>query len=488
MDLNEILSSVYTSNDLNIMRLDRVDIVSPYISEGFFEQMLKYKPVEVSLVVDAGCSADEIKNVIKLLDDKLVNVTVRLGKSTGLVHSKLFLFHWSNCPNSVDNCLLLWGSCNATEGGFGRNAEIFSWAKLSDIDCKKNILNYFDELSSADCANGRILDINKTVSLSFPKVRLDNYCEMPEIDSLDLWLQKGKLCHKYPPDTNFKFIKIKLKQPLQQIADTVNDTLKTNGFDITELTTTISYNYLRDESFIDVLEENPKQFRALYFIETVYGKWTSQSCYDELKGQFYSKDRGLRRQHVEKISSANPIDRTEWEDSFIKRLKQIVSKIDNPELYFQMDDHELDEESYRVKAKDQMTKDLLKMGNEWFKQFYIDGLEFIELPPLREFKANWDEFTLSFCSALAFEINEKDTKNRIAIILRDNFDCYKNIYDEKLYKLLKADWEKIKDVIIRFYLNSTCESESITNNWAPLIEFSKNRNLRRNLWQLWQQG
>ena len=362
MDLKEILSSAYTANQLNTMRLDRVDIVSPYISKGFFEQLLKFKPVEVSLVVDAGCSVDDIKKIINLLGDNLVNETVRLGKSVGLVHSKLFLFHWSKSPNGTDNRLLLWGSCNATDGGFGRNAEIFSWIKfcnIENIDHKKDIIRYFHQLNNSDCAEQSPLNINEVVSLILPKISLANYGDQVEIDSFDLWLQNGMICHEYTRDSNFSFIKITLKKPLPVDKD-MKDAIEKNRFKVSEQLT-ISYDYLCDEVFDDVIEKDPGNFRAQYFIETIYGKWTSQKCYDALHDDFYASGRALREQYVNKIHSAKSIDRTKWEDSFLNRMKQIAEEynIKNPGLYFEMTGDNINTDYYRDIAKRQIDKDWL---------------------------------------------------------------------------------------------------------------------------------
>ncbi len=109
MNLCEILQQAYPKG-LQDLNLSRVDIVSPYISEGFFNQLLELEPKEVFLVVDAGCSERDIVNVKQLLGDILVNDKIRLGKSAGLVHAKLFLFHWTNNQTRSTSQLLIWGS------------------------------------------------------------------------------------------------------------------------------------------------------------------------------------------------------------------------------------------------------------------------------------------------------------------------------------------------------------------------------------------
>jgi hypothetical protein len=57
---------------INQYALDRVDILSPYLSSNFFDKLKKINPNNVFITTDAGCSSSVLESVIQKLGVKLV--------------------------------------------------------------------------------------------------------------------------------------------------------------------------------------------------------------------------------------------------------------------------------------------------------------------------------------------------------------------------------------------------------------------------------
>jgi phosphatidylserine/phosphatidylglycerophosphate/cardiolipin synthase-like enzyme len=95
----------------------KITIVSPFVSEGFIKTVVEELSPNKMLVVADKRSELEMDKI-----DKIAKVEVRLAECLdGLVHAKLFLFDWKDGAK-----FFVWGSANATQSAFGKNAESVS--------------------------------------------------------------------------------------------------------------------------------------------------------------------------------------------------------------------------------------------------------------------------------------------------------------------------------------------------------------------------
>lgn len=159
--------------------------MSPYVSASFFKTLLAHKTSTIRLTTDAACPQRDRDAVVKVAKRKLADIGV--GQCNGIVHAKLFLFHWQNKTTQRYRRFLLWGSSNATDGGFGRNAKCLSMLSLhrfsrADRDA---VLAYFKGLQNDDLVRSVTVNVDG-LTLMLPGFNLTNQGE----DFLT-WLQRS---------------------------------------------------------------------------------------------------------------------------------------------------------------------------------------------------------------------------------------------------------------------------------------------------------
>jgi hypothetical protein len=436
--------------------LEKVDILSPYLSDLFFIKLKELKPQHVCITTDAGCPSTAIKSVEEKLGNKINHI--KLAQCDGIVHGKCYLFHWKNKKTNRYKRLFLWGSCNATEGGFERNAEVFSWLQLSKIDKDQrfNIISYFSDLrKNDDRIKGIKIQID-ALTIKLPDIEFFK----PESTTFDLWIQKGRLCHPFPNDPSFRHLRVVLKTKIAP-DDMLSTELRNNNIGINQQTT-IAYDYLRQN--FDVIEggleeENDLQsddnytttWKSRYFVDTVFGYWTSEDCFNDNGDSFHKRDTEQRENEIDQISGANSKQRDKWNENFLSILKAISDAIPNASEYFHYKDGELDTERYKKQFENQLNRDLIRSKDSWFRHGYISGYDFPEIPPMREFRSNWNELINSFSSSLFFEVNKSGTRSWLAQTVRDYTDLGTAVNSDDFLQLLRNKWKLNQEYIECFY-------------------------------------
>lgn len=451
MKLEELKNSCLgRKKNKNQYLLEKIDIISPYLSEQFIDSLIILNPKKVIITTDAACSPKIIENIRNSPSNKVRKINV--AYCDGIVHAKCYLFHWKNKITKKYKRLFLWGSCNATKGGFERNAEVYSWINLSKInkDQQKTLLKYFRQLRNGKKKVSEVrINLNNGVFIRLPNIRKYD----PANSSFDYWIQKGKLCHPFPNDPSFRHLRLTLKNKMRP-QNEFSDVLSENNIDINQQAT-ISYDYLRnnsrDISDFEVDDNFTSMWKAKYFIDTVYGLWTSEDCFNDNKDRFHKSDDRRRKIEIKVISEATKDQREEWCNKFIDIIKKINSSISNPREYFHYIDGELDVSKYRLQFDKQLNRDFLRSKDRWFKHGYISGYDFPEVPPMREFTYHWKELVMSFSESLFFEINKKGTINRLAQTVRDNTDIGHPTSSDNLLQELNINWDKHKEFIECFY-------------------------------------
>lgn len=436
-------------------RLENVDILSPYLSDLFFIKLKKLKPQQIYITTDAGCPSAAIKSVEEELGKKLNHI--KLAQCKGIVHVKCYLFHWKNKETNRYKRLLLWGSCNATEGGFERNAEIFSWLQLSKIDKEQrsHIISYFSDLrNSDDGIEGIKIRIN-ALTVKFPDIEFFN----PESTTFDLWIQKGRLCHPFPNDPSFRHLRVVLKTKIAP-DDILSTELRKNNIG-TNQQTTIAYDYLR-QTFDEIEDEDDEvddesdnnfttTWKSRYFVDTVFGFWTSEDCFNENGESFHKRDTAHRKNEINQISEANSQQRDKWNENFLSIIKSISDSIPNASEYFHYEDGVLDIDRYRKSFENHLNRDWIRSKDSWFRHGYISGYDFPEPPPMREFSSNWNEFITSFSNSLFFEVNRPNTYSWLAKTIRDYTDIGTAVNSDEFLEMLRKKWKLNQEIIECFY-------------------------------------
>ena len=446
--------------------LKTVTVMSPYPSPFFFEQLKRMKPKEVHLVTDSGTSEQMLSQIKKKLKTKLK--TIRFAECEGIFHAKAYLFIYYNQSTNRTKKILLWGSCNASEGGFKKNGEIYSWVNLGNIPItksKKSIIKYFENICTLDHVKTINIQLNKGISLRLPEVKI---VEQDHNSTFDLWLQKGFFCHAFPSRNYFRHFKINLRKEISN-SNQLYKVLEENGLNVNQQMT-ISYDYLRNNPLPNLPikvedeiehedDEYSQKWKSKYFIDTTYGIWTSKECFLVKGHSFHKQDKPNREQELNFIANSKKEDQKQWVNAFLSVLQEISSSIDKPSQYFHTkvgsngkNTKKIDNAYYKEKIlKKQLKRDLFHANDDWFKACYINSYEFPEVPPLRNFEKNWDEFVNSFCDALYFEIKRKGSGNLLAKKIR-SLIADEHLYDsEDLLIFLRINWPRIRNSIIEFH-------------------------------------
>ncbi len=454
MKLTEIINGF--NGNIRGYRLNQVYVLSPYISRHFFDELNTFDPEDILIVTDAGISGNVIREVRELINARL---KVRFAQCSGIVHAKAYLFRWLNNDGGMKT-LFLWGSCNASDGGFGRNAEIYSWMPLgaiSDREQRKELISYFNRLRNEEHVGSIQILINNDIIIRLPDL---SFINPDEESTFDLWLQKGFLCHPFLNDTRFRHFKLQLRSKIGK-NDEVVKIFENNMLSSTQQTS-ISYDYLRygrESKRVNVFVN--RNWKAQYFTDTNYGLWTSSECFKEKENYFgrQEEDWMQRRDEIEAISNAEEFQKREWIDNFLKLLKKIsedIKAIRGLVHYFECNEHDfIDEAYYKEYFLKQLNKDIIRSNDKWFENCYITGFEFVEVPPLKNFSKHWDSFVLSFCNTLLsnIKISKLNKLSRTLGSIGEFDEVVDDIDNGKhLLDWLRENWKKHESTIRGFYL------------------------------------
>ena len=321
-------------NDIGKYSLDRVDVLSPYLSVGFFQLINKFNPNSIHITTDISCSADEISRI----EDLLGKDSIKYAKCDGIVHIKCYVFHWKeiNTPSNYKR-FFVWGSANATIGGFSKNAELISWIDISDktTEYSKKICHFFKRLEKGTTIETATHIAAGDLNILLPPIV---FTTTSSDDNFESWLQTGRLCQPFPPESNFRHFKIKLRNSIKPENDLV-EKLAAHKIETT-YQSTISYDYFRkSNSGSNILHDfdhtdSGRNWRSKYFIHTSFGYWTSRSCYKEKHLDFKKPNDKVRESEINAIKKSTEHQQEEWISDFLNLLKLIVSETPNASTFF----------------------------------------------------------------------------------------------------------------------------------------------------------
>lgn len=453
--------------------LDEALVVGPYPSPGFFEQLRDsdtnskygYPRSRLTVLADDGWdqgSLDKISEIYKKRKGNKADVVIRRvtpKTPQGLVHAKLYLFKLSSLAGTYSRRILLVGSANASYQGFGVHAETYVSVDLADIDGtqKRDVAEYLQALEKGQ----------DVASIRFPVgSKKDSWVWLPAINSVsghnqsgfDAWLRRGRLCHKYQRDQSFGQLTLRLKRVLPK--SELEKELNNLGFGTVSDSQAFSRPYVIYSSESEV--EPRVVWRKRYFVETYFGYWVSAECYDSKKGEFTESRTDERGKALSIITKATHHEWSEWLNEFEEAIKNMANDLARPTDsdddfmlgdFFEVDgDDHVNVAAYRCKAEKKLGYDQSHTNDPIFAERFKSGYSFPRMPQLGE---DFEDFALDFCQSLLARIHSRSVSNRLAKMLRDQFQDDIPQCAEDLLSRLRSEWESLGANVVGYYKDAS---------------------------------
>lgn len=433
------LSATFRDGVAKDRTLERIYVVSPYVSAGFFDKLqADLSPKAVVLVVDASTPASSVADISEIFGKRL-QVRYATAAKGGIVHAKLYFLEWSGPKKKSPRVHhLYWGSANATEGGFDRNAET-----LSRIPPTNDAIEYFNTLSEPTATVEALrLPLDGGGWISLPQIRLRS--EIARATDLDSWLQRGTLLHRYQDDPSFLHFSVELRHSLP--AGPLEKAIDKAGFRADGDRATLRCRYL-PRGTEDSTSAGP--WRAQYFVDTSLGYWTSRECYAKRQTEFVRPGASARQRELEMVRYADDDVRKAWVASFLSAVRQMATDIQRIYKTRKHFHYNGDEQHYCHLAGEQIKRDRKKAEDAWFRQRYATGHLAVDVPRFRSDAESWSRFKASWVEALAFGLGQTTNYNKIAKTLRS---LGSPPYDpEELLLWLDKNWKRHAKALTTFH-------------------------------------
>lgn len=431
-------------------------IIAPYPTDSFFGEFIKYfnPKNNLHLYIDDRWPEFKVKKIKETLEEiqglkfKINRITTKDGS---LVHAKIYFFKWQG-PNKKYITHILIGSANPSLSGFGKNAETYALIWRGDINFPEGgnqfpiEKEYFSKLAANNHCDECYLKIGQSSWISLPEIRIVT----GKLNSFDAWLQRGYLCHKFDHAANFGKFVIKTIKPIPSL-----DAFRNAGLQHANSSTQITYQYIKAPAANLVANQAPIHWKSQYFVETIYGHWASEDCYEESHTKFSSLGKNKRQGEIDAIKKMS--DCMNEKKAFISKLQNAVLSINNSASdYLRLNGmQDVDERYYSGICDEKFYKDKIMASDDAFAHRYINGHAFPSFPTIDE--TSFEEFALSFCDEILIEINRGYTQNKMAKALKDVGS--KCADAEELLRELRGNWNKYSEVAINYYKNKNQEQK-----------------------------
>jgi hypothetical protein len=439
--------------------LERVIVVGPYPVASFIEELrAKFKPKQIIIAVDDGWP------IAKLPKSGVIR-SVRADTADGLVHAKLYLFEWfTPGPNGGCSWRFAWGSANASPQGFESHAESLSICDLNQLDdapCQQ-VLAFFEHISGGRPAGPDEIELGRGMKLLLPIIRPASAHSGGTPSTFSAWLRRGVLCHKFEPAGDFGRLSIKLRNPEKLPPDSLHGLLKNFGLAEDSASRSVHKRYAGTES----RKEDRPQWRSKFFVETIFGHWTSRRCFETPPEPFILGSKSSRTETIETIrgawtGKASPAN-LQWSRWIGEFLAQVAAVADGLEKlgcmrrdHFKCDKKgNINYAAYRLDLNKKLMKDWALASRESFRERFIGGYEFPNVPALGPSATH---FETSLCESLlrrldASEATEVAPRSRLARkigeIIGTEFDD-----GEHLAAALRTRWNEVGTKIDEFHVD-----------------------------------
>ncbi|WP_295387708.1 hypothetical protein [uncultured Thiodictyon sp.] len=207
----------------NRYEIDDVLVIGPYLTKNFFDRLIELSghPRELTLLADDGWHQAQLDGIEQLYENRRPAgnrcqfriIRVAAPNPSGLVHAKIIFFKLTNQTRTYTKQMLLLGSANASEQGFGVHAETFIHIDLADIKSSERprLSKYISDLKIGRSVDEIWLTLQRASWIYLPEIKVVNAGIR---SGFDAWLRRGHLCHKYQPDSVFGRLRLSLRKPI----------------------------------------------------------------------------------------------------------------------------------------------------------------------------------------------------------------------------------------------------------------------------------
>jgi hypothetical protein len=445
--LDELLSDKY--------EVDEALVLGPYLTKGFFEKLIacstsrkKMIPrARLTLLADDGWDQSQLDEIQRLYTDQprgtkqpdVVVHRVAAQSSSGLVHAKILFLTLKNKTDTYTKRVLLIGSANASEQGFGVHAETFIHVDIADIcaEERRGLLTYLNALKNAESVNSMWFTLGRASWVSVPAVVV---VKSTSLSGFDSWLRRGRMCHKYQADPAFGRLLLRLKKPLPPRE--FETSLNREGFGSETDSQVFSRRYVGK---VESNFETKTLWREQYFVETYYGHWTGTECFNELEKTFFGSRAGERAKVIVVLREDAAETRSFWLDEYehaIRRFVTEASGLEDGSLtgYFDEIHGEVDYFRYRNRANEKISGDVGLARDKGFAERYTAGYSFPRVPQLGD---DFEEFALDWCRSVLNKMQRRRVSNKLVLAIRSElFDGKFEIPEssEELLAWLRDNW------------------------------------------------
>jgi hypothetical protein len=457
--LNDLLGSQY--------HIDEALVLGPYLTKGFFEQLIAFSTSQrktiprarLTLLADDGwdqCQLDEIKQLYisrpkGIRKPDVVIHRVAAPSASGLVHAKLLFLILKNTTETYTKRILLIGSANASEQGFGVHSETFINVDIADVSSEERrpLLNYLDALKNGESVKSIWFSFGRASWVSFPTIAV---VKSTSLSGFDAWLRRGRMCHKYQSDPSFGRLMLRLKKPLPP--RTFESNLNLEGFGSETDSQVFSRRYVGN---IEPNGEAKTLWREQYFVETYYGHWAGPECFNDLeKSTFYASRANERAKIIEALQNDSTESRLSWLNDYQQAILRFVDSVPEREMdsldgFFEEIDGKVDYASYRNRADGKISSDIALSSDKGFAARYVAGYSFPRVPQLGN---DFEEFALDWCQSVLNKIQRRRVSNKLVLSIRTELD--KTMHPipaspAELLAWLRGHWKQICPAVISYH-------------------------------------
>src|SRR3546814_594695 len=218
-----------------------------------------------------------------------------------------------------------------------------------------------------------------------------------EANSLDLWIQRGRLISAFRPDQGVLRVHVNLRAELP--AGDLERAVQTIGFEVPRRQRlSIPYVHIRDSD--DEGDDANSQWRSRLCVWTHLGDWCSEDCYIKHKALFRKAGYDARIESIEQLKTLTGLSlRVDARNRFIERIGRLwVALGDQAGNYLASHDGELDQDTYLRSFEQRVDRDLELVTDPEFLARFINGCEVIDVPRFRMDIVGWRSFVESFAS------------------------------------------------------------------------------------------
>ena len=401
-------------------KAESVLIVSPYVEREFFKMVAKrLKAKRVTVVIDDGCRAEDVKMIRDVL--KGTKVQIALGTAPGLVHLKVFYIRWKTADRGEPPRTFVWGSGNATQQAFRGdiNAELMCRTQLTPsehpaiLEWVRVVATKADEVESGD---------QKVDAVHDAKVDTNTYIRLPAMTlrsaeskatTYDLWLQRGRVVAAYRPDPGFLRVLVPLRTSLPK--GPIGEKIAELGYMPSSSIVGVPYiKSIRAAKEPKLGEDGGKRWRSPLCVWTALGEWCSDACYKEKADCFRAANHEDRCENLDNLELLRKKpDFEQAKKNFLYKIRGLWAVFGQREATTYLEckpGGHLNEDYYAKLFANCVERDLVLSSDPEFRRHYVNGCEVSDVPRFRQDTKAWESFVQSFSRSLCKEATKPSGK------------------------------------------------------------------------------